>query len=95
MLPPEMLKMMPVSPFVEGELQLSPGDALFQYTDGVTEATNANNELFGEERLLDAMNCAPTAEPTELLPYLRGKIDAFVQDAEQFDDITMLGLRLK
>ena len=95
MLPPEMLKMMPVSPFVEGELQLSPGDALFQYTDGVTEATNANNELFGEERLLDAMNCAPTAEPTELLPYLRGKIDAFVHGAEQFDDITMLGLRLK
>ena len=95
MLPPDMLELMPTSPFAEGELQLSPGDALLQYTDGVTEATNAQSELFGEERLLDTLNRAPSNEPTELLPYLRGEIDAFVQDAEQFDDITLLGVRLK
>ncbi len=73
---------------------LQPGDAIFQYTDGVTEATNADNELFGEARLLEAMNSAPSAKPEELLPHVRARIDAFVQDAPQFDDITMLGLQL-
>ena len=72
---------------------LNPGDAIFQYTDGVTEATTAELELFGEERLLDAVNGAPSARPAELLPHVRAKIDAFVKGAAQFDDITMLGLR--
>lgn len=76
-------------------IQLKPGDAIFQYTDGVTEATNAENELFGDARLLEAMNGAPSADPEELLPHIRGKIDEFVKDAEQFDDITMLGMRYK
>ena len=72
---------------------LNPGDAIFQYTDGVTEATTAELELFGEERLLDAVNGAPSSRPAELLPHVRAKIDAFVKGAAQFDDITMLGLR--
>jgi len=95
MLPPELLEKLPNPPFAEGELQVSPGDVLFQYTDGVTEATNAQNELFGEERLLDAMNRAPSCEPTELLPWLQGEIDSFVKGAPQFDDITMLAVRIK
>ena len=74
-------------------IRLRAGDAVFQYTDGVTEATDANNELFGDGRLLDAMNAAPSAQPEELLPYVRVKIDEFVKDAAQFDDITMLGLQ--
>ena len=72
---------------------LQSGDAIFQYTDGVTEATDANDELFGDERLLDALNQAPSASPGELLPFVRDRISAFVGDAPQFDDITMLGLR--
>ena len=76
-------------------IQLRPGDAIFQYTDGVTEATNADNELFGDDRLLTAMNSAPSVEPKELLAHVRGKIDKFVKDAPQFDDITMLGLQYK
>ena len=95
MLPPELLEKLPNPPFAEGELQVSPGDVLFQYTDGVTEATNAQNELFGEERLLDAMNRAPSCEPTGLLPWLQGEIDSFVKGAPQFDDITMLAVRIK
>ena len=75
-------------------VKLNPGDAIFQYTDGVTEATDADNQLFGDGRLLDAMNSAPSAKPEELLPHVRMKIDAFVKDAPQFDDITMLGLRM-
>jgi serine phosphatase RsbU (regulator of sigma subunit) len=73
-------------------LVLQPGDALFQYTDGVTEATDVEDELFDEERLLDALREASNAEPTELLPFVREKVAEFVKDAPQFDDITMLGL---
>ncbi len=76
-------------------IQLAPGDAIFQYTDGVTEATNEKGEFFGDVRLLAAMNAAPDIEPEKLLPYLRGLIDRFVGNAEQFDDITMLGLIYK
>ena len=76
-------------------VKLNPGDAIFQYTDGVTEATDADNRLFGDDRLLAAMNGAPSAKPEELLPHVRKKIDEFVKDAPQFDDITMLGLRYK
>ena len=76
-------------------IQLRPGDAIFQYTDGVTEAMPANHELFGEERLLDAMNSAPSTQPEDLLAYVRARIDEFVKGAAQFDDITMLGLQYK
>ena len=74
-------------------IRLQSGDLIFQYTDGVTEATNAQEELFGDDRLLDAMNGANNNAPESLLPYLRRRIDEFVKEAPQFDDITMLGLR--
>ncbi|MBE6070314.1 MAG: serine/threonine-protein phosphatase, partial [Clostridium lundense] len=76
-------------------VRLNPGDAFFQYTDGVTEATDADNELFGDDRLLEAMNAAESVKPDQLLPFVRTKIDAFVKEAPQFDDITMLGLTYK
>ncbi len=76
------------------ELHLNPGDVILQYTDGVTEATTAENELFGDERLLSVLNSASSTKPNELLAYIRMKLDEFVQDAPQFDDITMLGLRM-
>ena len=63
---------------------------IFVYTDGVTEATNTNIELFGEERLLDALNHNPDADPEELLPIVKKNIDDFAGEAPQFDDITML-----
>ena len=72
---------------------LQPGDAIFQYTDGVTEATDADEELFGDKRLLAALSDSPSASPGELLPFVRERIASFVGDAPQFDDITMLGLR--
>lgn len=75
-------------------LRLGPGDALFQYTDGIPEATNDQEEQFGDERLLAAINAAPSADPARLLPYLRERINEFVQDTPQFDDITMLALRM-
>ncbi|MBQ9041659.1 MAG: SpoIIE family protein phosphatase [Eggerthellaceae bacterium] len=74
---------------------LQPGDGIFQYTDGVTEATNASDEIFGEDRLVSALNEASGANPGEVLPLVRRRIDEFVADAPQFDDITMLGLMYK
>jgi phosphoserine phosphatase RsbU/P len=75
------------------ELQLNPGDTLFVYTDGVAEATDSNNQLFGTERMLASLNRNCSALPNELLPQMKQDIDAFVGDAPQFDDITMLGIR--
>ena len=73
-----------------GELTLSPGDRLFLYTDGVPEATNTENKLYGENRLLDFMNQNSTVDAVTLLPALKANIDEFVGEAPQFDDITML-----
>ena len=73
-----------------GELTLAPGDRLFLYTDGVPEATNAENRLYGEERLLAFMNRNASVDATALLPRLKEHIDEFVGEAPQFDDITML-----
>ena len=72
------------------ETTLNPGDRLFLYTDGVPEATNTENQLYGEDRLLDFMNRNSTMGATSLLPALKANIDEFVGEAPQFDDITML-----
>lgn len=73
-----------------GEITLNEGDRLFLYTDGVTEATNSDNKLYGEDRLLTFVNQNASVEATELLPALKANIDEFVGEASQFDDITML-----
>ena len=81
--------------YKEYSLQLEPGARLFVYTDGVPEATNAKEELFGTERLVKALNTAPEAEPQTVLKNVRAAVDDFVQDAEQFDDMTMLCLEYR
>ena len=77
------------------EIALAPGDRLFLYTDGVPEATNADNKLYGEDRLLEFINQKSTVDAKVLLPALKANIDEFVGDAPQFDDITMLMLDYK
>nr|WP_316624626.1 SpoIIE family protein phosphatase [uncultured Ruminococcus sp.] len=77
-------------PFREHPFELHPGDNLFVYTDGVAEATDSNNELFGPERMLNALNRDPQADPEKLLQIVRAEIDEFVGEADQFDDITMM-----
>ena len=79
----------------EDEIKLNHGDALFIYTDGVTEATNGDQELFGEERMVNALNVYAEKTPDEIIRGTRHDIDAFVKDAPQFDDITMLCLRFQ
>ena len=78
--------------YTEYELQLEPGDKLFVYTDGVPEATRADEEMFGLERTLEALNSAANATSRELLEQVRKSVDEFVGDAEQFDDLTMLAI---
>ncbi len=86
---------MPTAKYREYELPLQKGDKLYLYTDGVTEATNARNELYGTARLLAALNDNPQTPPSRLLPAIRADIDRFVQEAPQFDDITMMAFELK
>ncbi len=76
--------------FTEGKITLGEGDKLFHYTDGVTEATNVDNVLYGKERLLLVLNKNKEQNPKETLSSVKIDIDDFVGEAPQFDDITML-----
>ena len=78
-----------------GSMTLEPGDKIFQYTDGVTEATNLQNELYGMNRLGAILNKVKGGTPNDILPAIKKDIDEFVGDADQFDDITMLCLEYK
>ena len=80
------------SRYREYELILEPGTKLFLYTDGVPEATDAESRLFGSERMLAALNENPEATPETVLKNVRRAVDGFVQNAEQFDDLTMMCL---
>ncbi|MBO7681803.1 MAG: SpoIIE family protein phosphatase, partial [Clostridia bacterium] len=83
------------SRYKEDTYVLQPGDSLFVYTDGVAEASNAEDELFGMDRMLDSLNRSPHAAPDELIGILMDDIRAFAGDREQFDDITMLAFQYK
>lgn len=76
--------------FQEFEMELEPGDRLFLYTDGVAEAADPSNELYGTERMLSALNRTTGMEPQETVEGLKKDIDTFAGDAPQFNDITML-----
>ena len=82
-------------PYCEQVLQLEPGDLLFLYTDGVTEATNAARELFGDDRLIQALSASfgeGESACRSVCSTVKQKVDEFVDGAPQFDDITMLCL---
>ncbi|HIU34308.1 MAG TPA: SpoIIE family protein phosphatase [Candidatus Pullichristensenella excrementigallinarum] len=79
----------------EYEIILGDGDTLFVYTDGVTEATDLHNQLYGTNRLLEALNQCGAENCADLLRGVRADIDRFVGQAPQFDDITMLAIHLR
>ncbi|MDO4531412.1 MAG: SpoIIE family protein phosphatase, partial [Bacillota bacterium] len=76
------------------ELQLEPGDTIYFYTDGVTEAKNKEDEFFGEDRLLQSLNEKRGLSVEEICKKVKRDMDAFVGDEDQFDDITMLCVKL-
>ena len=79
--------------FKNYEIELNPGDVLFIYTDGVAEATNSSEELYGTDRMIKDLNKYTDSKIDELLINMKKEVDKFTGDAPQFDDITMLGLR--
>ena len=72
------------------EVQMEPGAKLFVYTDGIAEATNIHNELFGTERLVEVLQAHSDAAPSEILHEVDAAVNRFVGEAPQFDDMTML-----
>ncbi|MBO5667227.1 MAG: SpoIIE family protein phosphatase, partial [Firmicutes bacterium] len=80
--------------YKEQQLQLQPGDEIYLYTDGVTEAHDINKKLFGEERLLASLNATAGMTVAEVCRKVKADVDAFQGEAEQFDDITMMCVRL-
>jgi sigma-B regulation protein RsbU (phosphoserine phosphatase) len=83
-----------ISKYKNTEITLKKGDSIFVYTDGVAEANNAAEELFGTDRTLEALNAIHEgASQKEVLAGVRAAVDTFVKEAPQFDDLTMLGMK--
>lgn len=78
-----------------GSIQLEPGDKVFQYSDGIPEAINSEKAPYGMKRLESVLAKNSEKAPSELLPLVKADVDAFVGDADQFDDITMLCVEFK
>ena len=76
--------------YSEYTLQMMPGAKLFLYTDGVTEAADEQEQMFGMKRLVEALNRAKDGTPAQILAEVNGSVEAFVGGASQFDDLTML-----
>jgi sigma-B regulation protein RsbU (phosphoserine phosphatase) len=77
------------------ELEIHSGDTLFVYSDGLPEAQNKADEMFGEERLLTALNEEPGGMPEELIERMSKRVTDFVGDCDPFDDLTMLCIKLR
>ena len=79
--------------YEEHQIYLQPGDELFLYTDGVTEAMNRDNVLFSEKRLIETLNKNIKLNPKELVLFIKENVDIFTGDEEQTDDITLLSMK--
>jgi len=77
----------------KNEVQLDPGDIIYLYTDGVTEAVNVDEELYGEERLQMVLNANADADTQTICEEVKVNVDAFAGEVPQFDDITMVCLK--
>ena len=86
---------MDISKYKEYELELKPGGTILVYTDGAPEAMNAQEELFGTDRMLEVLNQHTEDAPKELVEHLKDAIESFVGEAPHFDDLTMLCVRLE
>ncbi len=76
--------------YTEASMQLTPGDKIFAYTDGISEAENSQNELFGEDRMMEIIRENREADPQELVTVMSAAVEKHVQKHPQSDDITML-----
>ena len=90
-----MAGIMEKAKYTDYEMMLNPGDKVFVYTDGVPDANNAAGENYGMSRLEAALNRTAGESPEKILHNIRADVDAFVNGAKQFDDLTMLCLKYK
>ena len=79
--------------FKEYEIRMKPGDMLFLYTDGVPEATDPEDRMFTNERMVAALNAERDASPEAAIHNVQNAVLSFMNGAEQFDDMTMMCLR--
>ena len=79
----------------ERSVMLQPGDIVYLYTDGVTEAEDQTHALFGEERLLECFANRSGDDTSEILETVKGSVDTFINGNSQFDDMTMLCFKWK
>ena len=77
------------------EIQMTPGDAVFVYTDGVPEANNTDGEFYGMERMEEALNQMADRDPKGILQGVKENVETFTGEAMQFDDLTMLCLEYR
>lgn len=82
------------SKYTDYEFTLGKGDALFIYTDGLPEATNSDNEMFGNDRILEHLNAVSEGIPELIIDHMKKTVKGFVGNAQQFDDLTMLALKI-
>ena len=85
--------MMADANYTIGEIQLEPGDILFGYSDGVTDARNSAGKMFGEKRMLALLQENPVTSAQELLMRVKTAVSAHIDTADQYDDITMIAVR--
>ena len=81
--------------YTDYEIMLEPGSKIFVYTDGVNEAMRSDRQQYGTDRMIDALNIDSNAAPEQLLRNVRNDMNEFIEEAEQFDDITMLCFEYK
>jgi len=85
--------MMPDSKYTIGESQLDPGEILFGYSDGVTDARNPAGKMFTEKNMLALLQEKPAESAQELLLRVKTAVSNHIDTADQYDDITMIAVR--
>jgi len=81
-----------LSPYVANELQMEKGDKLFFYTDGITEAQNIKDEMYGEEKLKTELENCVDFNSKELCEFVFNSVETFMGEAEPYDDVTVVCL---
>ena len=87
--------MFPDMVYKEATVELCPGDVLLVFTDGVPEAHNPADEEFGEERLQDVLRQTAHLGATEISTRISAEMKGWIRDAEQYDDLTFIVMKVR
>ena len=90
-----MLGLFPQATYIETELQVETGDILVGFTDGISEAMNAKEEEFGEERLMETIRQCTSRCAADMITCILGQVDTFTAGASQHDDMTLVVVRVQ